>query len=255
MDTNKKNIGVIIAVCGVLIAALAFGTVMVAKNAMADKATYISESKAKEIVLADAKVNVNDATFTKVVLDKSERTPDYEVEFYTKTKEFDYELDAATGEIISSSVGRNDIVTGDQNNNTSDSGSYIGVDKAKKIALANVGLSESNVRFQKASLVRDDGVYVYDIEFYKGNVEYEFEINAATGAIIDKDIDRDNDKYYGNGGNGNGGNPGNGNGGNGNGGNGQGYHHDDDCSGKCNGNCNYYDDDDDDDDDDDEDND
>lgn len=66
---------------------------------------------------------------------------------------------------------------------------FIGVSKAKKIALTNVGLAENVASFIKAKLDRDDGRYVYDIEFYNGNTEYDYEIDAVNGSILEKDWD------------------------------------------------------------------
>ncbi len=64
----------------------------------------------------------------------------------------------------------------------------IGLDKAKSIALANAGVSAGSVTFSKARLERDDGRMIYDIEFY-GNGEWDYEIDAATGAILDKEYE------------------------------------------------------------------
>lgn len=69
------------------------------------------------------------------------------------------------------------------------SSSYIGTDKAKSIALKKAGLSSKDVNFTKAKLDKDDGVYVYEIEFVSSSYEYEFEINAKSGKIIDYDVD------------------------------------------------------------------
>lgn len=64
--------------------------------------------------------------------------------------------------------------------------------KAKAIALRDAGVSEKEVRFIKAKLERDDGVRIYDIEFYdKNGMEYEYEIHAVTGKILESDIDYD----------------------------------------------------------------
>jgi len=70
---------------------------------------------------------------------------------------------------------------------------YIGVDKAKSIALSDAGVKSSEATFTKAKLDKDDGVAVYEIEFFSGNVEYEYEINATSGNIRDKDFDREDD--------------------------------------------------------------
>ncbi len=66
---------------------------------------------------------------------------------------------------------------------------YIGIPQAKKVALANVGLTSGQVKFVKAKFEIDDGIPQYDIEFTKDGVEYEFEINAKNGDIMGKDID------------------------------------------------------------------
>lgn len=69
--------------------------------------------------------------------------------------------------------------------------SQISLDQAKKTALDHAGLSENEVKFSSAKLENDDGKNIYDIEFYKDNVEYEYEINAVTNEIIDSEIDYD----------------------------------------------------------------
>ena len=47
----------------------------------------------------------------------------------------------------------------------------------------------SDVRYTKEKLDYEDGIAVYELEFYAGNAEYEYEINAETGAVYSKDID------------------------------------------------------------------
>ena len=65
----------------------------------------------------------------------------------------------------------------------------IGVEKAKEIALNHAGLSASSVNFVKAKADYDDGRKVYEIEFYVGANEYDYEIDATTGKILDFDYD------------------------------------------------------------------
>ncbi len=61
--------------------------------------------------------------------------------------------------------------------------------KAKSIVLADAGVSASSASFIRVHLDRDDGVRVYEIEFTAGDMEYEYEINAVTGKIRDRDVD------------------------------------------------------------------
>ena len=67
--------------------------------------------------------------------------------------------------------------------------STIGTQKAKTIALNDAKVKSSNARFVTAKLDREDGRIVYDIEFYVGNKEYDYEIDAYTGRILSKDAD------------------------------------------------------------------
>ena len=61
---------------------------------------------------------------------------------------------------------------------------YIGVDRAKAIALEHAGLSASETTFTKAGMDREHGKMVYEIEFRQGRTKYEYEIDASTGSIL-----------------------------------------------------------------------
>ncbi|MCM1122367.1 MAG: PepSY domain-containing protein [Eubacterium sp.] len=65
----------------------------------------------------------------------------------------------------------------------------ISLDDAKQAALADAGVSASDAQYTKEKLDYEDGIAVYDIEFYAGNTQYEYEINAATGAVYSKSIE------------------------------------------------------------------
>lgn len=65
----------------------------------------------------------------------------------------------------------------------------IGEERAQQIALSDARLAENQVSKLKVRLKLDDGVWYYDVEFRTIALEYEYEIEAYTGAILDKDID------------------------------------------------------------------
>lgn len=67
----------------------------------------------------------------------------------------------------------------------------IGEGKAKAIALAHAGLTESQVARLRAEKDRDDGRMVYEIEFRTGNMEYEYTIDAAAGAVLEHEKGRE----------------------------------------------------------------
>ena len=71
--------------------------------------------------------------------------------------------------------------------------STIGTQKAKTIALNDAKVKSSNARFVTAKFDIEDGKQVYEVEFYVGNKEYDYVIDAGTGRILEKDTDLEND--------------------------------------------------------------
>ena len=74
-------------------------------------------------------------------------------------------------------------------------GDYIGEDKALEIGLADAGLSKDQVSNAYAHLDYDDdrGRYEYEVNFHQGTTEYDYDVDAITGEITDKDIDYNDD--------------------------------------------------------------
>ena len=146
---------------------------------------------AKEIALADAGLTAADVTFTKERYEREDFVYVYEIDFYTSTQEYDYEINADTGEIYSRSV--ESFQTGAQVNTgsgTNANHSYIGVDAAKSAALSHAGVSADSATFSKAKLDNDDGRMEYEIEFYAGGMEYDYTIDAFDGTILEYDSER-----------------------------------------------------------------
>lgn len=61
--------------------------------------------------------------------------------------------------------------------------------RAREIALADAGVSEDSVTAIRVKRDVEKGVYVYDVEFYAGGKEYDYEIAAADGSILKKDFE------------------------------------------------------------------
>lgn len=80
---------------------------------------------------------------------------------------------------------------------TASNSSYIGKDKAKEIALNNANIKEKDVYELEIELDADNGYLVYEVDFKSQKREYEYEINAKTGAIIKKEVEGNNDYYEG----------------------------------------------------------
>lgn len=68
---------------------------------------------------------------------------------------------------------------------------YIGAEKAKSIALNHAGISETEAKFLEIELDRDDYIKKYEVNFYFGDFEYDYDINAETGEIISAEKEYD----------------------------------------------------------------
>ena len=123
----------------------------------------------------------------------------YEVELQTAWGEFEYLVDAYTGKVIS---GQKDLLAAvsASNETTKPSGQKpapsgtvqdIGYAKAKSIALNHAGVSESKAYDMDVELDDEDGKLVYEVEFKAGNMEYDYEIDARTGAVLKHEVERD----------------------------------------------------------------
>ena len=162
----------------------------------ADTSAYIGEAKAQEIALADAGITadtgaVSDVKYMRTKMDYEDGTLIYEVEFEYGAAEYDYDIRATDGFIMKRDADTDvDIpITFPGNKDESGNGEYIGEARAKDIALENAGVSESQVTFTKTKLDYDDGRAKYEIEFVSDDTEYEYEIDAVSGQILDYDRD------------------------------------------------------------------
>lgn len=170
----KRRNGLKMLICGVLAI-----TMILDSGLPAMAAKDIGRAKAKSIALSDAGVSGSKAKSIKVETDTDDGVKYYEIEFKTTTRKYEYEIKASNGKIH------------EKHSKKIKNKKLIGKKKAKKIALKDAGLKSSQVTFTKVQLDTDDGVKVYEIEFRKGTDEYEYEIKAKNGKILDKDVDRD----------------------------------------------------------------
>ena len=74
---------------------------------------------------------------------------------------------------------------------TSSTDAKITENDAKAAAFKDAGVNESDVTGVRVDLDRDDGILKYEVDFYVGGTEYDYEINAETGEIISSDKDMD----------------------------------------------------------------
>ncbi len=203
------------------------------------RSRVMDRSEAMEHALSDAGLALADVTLTRQELQRDGGRNCYEIEFVSETHVYEYEIDAATGEVRGVSIhalgtegatasasqgqtgmgqpdaengqsepsgqqpgtaegqsqpeggqpeasGQQPPTAGQTNPQSRPAGAVETIDAAKAAALADAGLAVSDVTFTKEKLDWDDGIAVYDIEFLTADTEYDYEIDAATGAVLDK---------------------------------------------------------------------
>ena len=152
----------------------------------------LTENEAKAVALADAGLTEGAVRFIRAELDRDDGRLHYDIDFVTDDTEYDYEIDASTGNIISKQAETFGGTGGNSGTSGANTGSgNITIEEAQNIALSHAGVSAADARFTKTKLDYDDGISKYEIEFVVGTYEYDYEINAANGTIIEYDIDRD----------------------------------------------------------------
>ena len=184
---SKKYI-LISAVTGlILLSGCQSGTAGNSGIVVADGSKYITERQAQLEALTNSGVAEADTSGMTVKLDKDDGRVVYDVEFRSGNTEYDYEIDAVSGDIIKSEKETKPAAT-PSNSGTSNSGStqtqYIGENSAKQKAFSHAGVSSSNASNVVVKLDKDNGKVVYDVEFRSGNTKYDYEIDAVSGDII-----------------------------------------------------------------------
>ena len=154
----------------------------------------IGTDKAMDIAAAAfGKASTAKMAYSEVDPELDESPAHYEVEIRSQTgEEFEYKVDAYTGAILESKREAADgtEVPVVQPSKPAASGD-IGYAKAKSVALNHAGVSENKAYDMDIELDDEDGRLIYEVEFKSGNMEYSYEINAATGAILKHEAELD----------------------------------------------------------------
>ena len=69
---------------------------------------------------------------------------------------------------------------------TASTADYIGIDAAKEAALSDAGVSADGAEFSTAGLDSRNGVFYYAVDFTENGVNYEYDIDALTGVVIER---------------------------------------------------------------------
>ena len=135
-----------------------------------------------QIALEHAGVTLENAAYSQVKLENDDGRWEYDTEFYSGNKEYDYEIDASTGEILGYDHDIESVYLPSADN-TQSSDASVSLETAKSSALAKVpGAGESNIRINQDY---DDGRLIYEGKIIYNTTEYEFEIDATTGTFLE----------------------------------------------------------------------
>ena len=153
----------------------------------------IGDEKAREIALGHAGFKADDVTIVHEGRETSYGRLMHEVEFYTGTREFDYTVDAESGEIVAFDEDAEHYVIADWYRDTppsTDSSAFIGDDAAKAAALADAGLAEGDVANMRIALDFDERTPRYEVEFDTEEKSYEYEVYALDGKVMSFQTER-----------------------------------------------------------------
>ncbi|NLK99211.1 MAG: hypothetical protein GX271_00960 [Clostridiales bacterium] len=157
---------------------------------------YIGKNKAKEIALNHAGLNESAIKEYEAELDKDDYEVVYEIEFKTSEAEYEYEVDAFTGEVLrTESEERDKNKKNDKSPRpTKQPTSYLSEAIIKEIVFQHAGVDATKVKGLEIELDDDDDDddrAIYEIDFKVGKFEYEYKVDAITGDILKSKVETD----------------------------------------------------------------
>lgn len=155
----------------------------------------VGAEAAKAAALADAGFTEDQVYLTKCEADYDDGVLCYEIEFCCNGWEYDYEIHGETCAVRSKDVEAcdhdnhrncdNDGICDGSGSGYGAAGTAVDLEQAKTICLNHAGCTADQAAFSKAKLDYDDGLAVYEIEFYCNGSEHEYKVDCATGAILE----------------------------------------------------------------------
>ena len=142
---------------------------------------FILLADAKKIALDDAGVNVKVVFTTEDLVAGGIKSPYYYFVFESDSARWTYKIDAVLGVIMDKTCDK--II--------SSTPEFIGLEKAKQIALEDAGLDEATQKivFTREELSRNQGKPCYILEFYTDKCAYSYKVDAVSGDILEKNIE------------------------------------------------------------------
>ena len=142
---------------------------------------FILLADAKKIALDDAGVNVKVVFTTEELVAGGIKSPYYYFVFESDSARWTYKIDAVLGVIMDKTFDKIIPLAPE----------FIGLEKAKQIALEDAGLDEATQKivFTREELSRNQGKPCYILEFYTDRCAYSYKVDAVSGDILEKNIE------------------------------------------------------------------
>ena len=142
---------------------------------------FILLADAKKIALDDAGANVKVVFTTEELVAGGIKSPYYYFVFESDSARWTYKIDAVLGVIMDKTCDKIIPLAPE----------FIGLEKAKQIALEDAGLDEAiqKIVFTREELSRNQGKPCYILEFYTDKCAYSYKVDAVSGDILEKNIE------------------------------------------------------------------
>lgn len=186
-----------------------------------DGSPAVTLEEAQAIALDDAGLAWEQVELTGAELGAEQGMPLYQIKFHADNTEYTYQINAQTGRVYSkrtvvyaaqapgespapaqspapdAQASRPPAASAPPSAPASTPGptqqpsgqGYMDLEAAKAAALSDAGVDASQAMFTRTRMEREDGVTVYELEFRTSTHEYEYEINAATGAVHSRSVE------------------------------------------------------------------
>ena len=173
--------------------------------------SQLTAKEAQTIALEHANLTAEQVTLLRTHYDEDDGVPEYEVEFRQGDYEFDYTIHAVTGQVLEwdqeyepeklpteapteaptepsvEAVATEPAATEAPKTTKA----KLTKEEARDIALKHAGFKKSQVKWLEVEYDFDDGIPEYSVEFYADGWEYDYEIHAETGKILEHQKEKD----------------------------------------------------------------
>jgi len=151
----------------------------------------IGETLAVQTALTHAGLTENQITGLKVKFDSDDGKAHYDVSFHAGGYEYEYEIGAYNPTVLKFEKERDDDRKETVDTPVSGEQTLIGKDAATIVALKHANLTKDQVKDLEVELDEENGAKRYEVSFQSGGWEYDYEIDALTGAVVYSEKDTD----------------------------------------------------------------